>query len=61
MVTGGNTALDPSRQSDQLRREGSLAYTGQHILTGLAAPLPPNPARKQRRREPPSIVSQLRR
>ena len=25
MATGGDTTLDPSRQSDQLRREGSLA------------------------------------
>jgi hypothetical protein len=59
MVTGGNTALDPSRQSDQLRREGSLAYTGPHILTGHAAPVPPNPRANSAAENPPPIVSQL--
>ena len=33
MTTGGNTTLDPSRQSDQLRREGSLANKEPLILT----------------------------
>jgi len=39
MATGGNTALDPSRQSDQLRREGSLAYRD-----GTSSPLTHTPS-----------------
>ena len=50
MVTGVNTALDPSRQSCQLQREGSLAFRD-----GTSSPLAPgrrhpNRPRKQRRR-----------
>lgn len=37
MDIGGNTALDPSRQSDQLQREGSLAYRN-HPSSPLAPP-----------------------
>ena len=40
MVTGGNTALDPSRQSYQLQREGSLAYKEPVILTAHTLPPP---------------------
>ena len=43
MVTGGNTALDPSRQSYQLQREGSLAYKEPNILTAATRPLPTKP------------------
>jgi hypothetical protein len=43
MVTGGNTALDPSRQSYQLQREGSLAYKEPNILTASRHWHPPRP------------------
>jgi len=43
MVTGGNTALDPSRQSYQLQREGSLAYKEPVILTAHTCPSPSEP------------------
>jgi hypothetical protein len=49
MDIGGNTALDPSRQSDQLQREGSLAYKGPHILT-------PRPARSQTNRRANNVA-----
>jgi hypothetical protein len=45
MVTGGNTALDPSRQSYQLQREGSLAYNEPNILTAPTHTLPPRNSR----------------
>jgi hypothetical protein len=53
MVTGGNTALDPSRQSYQLQREGSLAYKEPIILTAATPPPHPNRPRKDRRRTNP--------
>jgi hypothetical protein len=42
MDTGGYTALDPSRQSYQLQREGSLAFKGPNILTAANRRQPPN-------------------
>jgi hypothetical protein len=44
MVTGGNTALDPSRQSFQLQREGSLAFrdgTSSPLASGRRHPSHP--------------------
>jgi hypothetical protein len=62
MVTGGNTALDPSRQSDQLQREGSLAYKEPLILTASSDPLPPQPTRANSVAETQAqIVNQSRR
>jgi hypothetical protein len=49
MDIGGNTALDPSRQSDQLQREGSLAYKERHILT-------PRPARSHTNRRANNVA-----
>ncbi len=61
MDTGGYTALDPSRQSYQLQREGSLAFKGPNILTATNRRQPPNRPHKHRRRTGPQILSQLRR
>ena len=43
MVTGGNTALDPSRPRDQSQREGSLANKEPHILAAPPATKPAQP------------------
>jgi hypothetical protein len=43
MVTGGNTALDPSQQSYQLQREGSLAYKEPVILPAATRSPPTKP------------------
>jgi len=43
MDTGGYTALDPSRQSYQLQREGSLAFKGPNILTATTRVQPAQP------------------
>ena len=50
-ATGGSAGCGPSRHSDQVQREGSLAYQEPHILTNPASV--PNPTRKPRRLNPP--------
>jgi hypothetical protein len=57
-----HTALDPSRQSYQLQREGSLTFKGPNILTAAARHQPPQTARANTVAETgPQIVSQSRR
>jgi hypothetical protein len=58
MDTGGNTALDPSRPSYQLQREGSLAYKEPNILTTSAHPLPHDRRAKTVAETSPQPISQ---
>ena len=60
MDTGGYTALDPSRQSYQLQREGSLAFKGPNILTATTH-RQPNAHANTVAETTPAIVSQSRR
>ena len=55
MVTGGNTALDPSQQSYQLQREGSLAYKEPPIIAFRQSQQPSKRANTAAESGPPVI------